>query len=257
MLTRMNCSLPYPLASDVSVEDYNFFIENKEISGYKLEYNNSTVYVVDMCSNEHEAIVALMYRFFGAHSPISSNAPIQLRGQPLHESPAGDGTRIAPDFAVYPHETYGPNPPVPHPGPPPSDIRGNPYARIICEIAIAQTCSNLKRIKLYNVMNTCNNPQGKRDRAMKAILRQQGVPKQKWKFGTVNKDGSPTGPTGCHGLNDPNYVITIPVSDVFYDPAIPAIGYTSLPPPPATLMNATFAIDLYEIQQMVLLGQAK
>ncbi|CAG8720208.1 8934_t:CDS:2, partial [Scutellospora calospora] len=83
-----------------------------------------------------------------------------------------------------------------------------------------------------------------------ATLWRQGVQKQEWKFGTVNKDGSPTGPTGCHGPNDPNYVITIPVSDVFYDPAVPAIGYTPLPPPPATLMNAVFAIDLYEIQQM-------
>ncbi|CAG8760328.1 5088_t:CDS:2, partial [Dentiscutata erythropus] len=48
----------------------------------------------------------------------------------------------------------------------------------------------------------------------------------------------------------PDCVITIPVSDVFYDPAVPAIGYTPLPPP-AALMNAVFTIDLYEIQQMV------
>ncbi|CAG8454185.1 20774_t:CDS:2, partial [Dentiscutata erythropus] len=60
----------------------------------------------------------------------------------------------------------------------------------------------------------------------------------------------PTGPTGCNSPNDPNYVITIPVSDVFYDPAVPAIGYTPLPPPPATLMNAVFTIDLYKIQRM-------
>ncbi|CAG8552169.1 12236_t:CDS:2, partial [Acaulospora morrowiae] len=69
---------------------------------------------------------------------------------------------------------------------------------------------------------------------------------------TVNKDGFPTGPTGCHGPNDPNYIIKIPVSDVFYDPAIPTIGCTPLPPP-ATLMRAVFIIDLYEIQRIVLL----
>ncbi|CAG8472478.1 13319_t:CDS:2 [Cetraspora pellucida] len=267
-------SLPYPLASDVSVEDYNSFIESGEISGYKFEYKNGTVYIVDMCSNEHEAIIEVLRDSFRAHCPITTyaiyNAPIQIRGQPLHESPAGDRTLIAPDLAVFPHPTYVPDPPVPHPGPPPSDTRGNSYARIICEIAMAQTSSNLNvkcrlwklqsyvrsvlGIKLYNIMNTRNNPQRKRDRAMKVYF--IGVPKQKWKFGTVNKDGSPTGPTGCHGPNDPNYIITIPVSDVFYDPAIPAIGYTPLPPP-ATLMTAVFEINLYEIQQMVLLSQAK
>ncbi|CAG8607828.1 7462_t:CDS:2, partial [Scutellospora calospora] len=169
-------SLPYPLASDVFVEEYNFFIENKEISGYKFEYNNGTVYIVDMCSNEHEAIVALMYRFFSAHCPISSTAPIQIRGRPRN-------WRRYSHFSVYPHKTYVPNPPVPHPGPPPSDREGNPYARIICEVAVTQTSSNLKHkcklwmrqsyirsvlgIKLYDIMNTRNNPQGERDRAMK------------------------------------------------------------------------------------------
>ncbi|CAG8503034.1 17189_t:CDS:2 [Gigaspora rosea] len=265
-------SLPYPLASDVSVKDYNFFIESKEISGYKFEYCNGTVYIIDMCSNEHEAVNMVFQRCFDAHCPTYAayDAPIQIR---VHESPAGDGARIAPDFAVFPHATYVPNPPVPHPGPPPSDTRGNPYARIICEVAMGQTSSSLKRkcklwmrqsyvrsvlgIKLYDITNTRNNPQGERDRAMKATLWRQGVSKQKWKFGTVNKDGSPTGPTGCNGPNDPNYVITIPVSDVFYDPAVPAIEYTPLPPPPVILMNAVFTIDLYEIQRIVLLSQAK
>ncbi|CAG8528483.1 10081_t:CDS:2, partial [Scutellospora calospora] len=259
----------------ISVEDYNSFIESKEISGYKFEYNNGTVYIIDMCTDVHEAVIEALRDSFRAHCPTTTyaiyNSPIQIRGQPLHKSPAEDGAHIAPDLSVFPHPTYVPKPPVPHPGPPPSNIQGNPYARIVCEVAVAQTSSNLNvkcrlwklqsyvrsilGIKLYNIMNTHNNPQGKRDRAMKATLWRQGIPRQKWKFGTVNKDGSPTGLTGCHGPNDPNYIITIPVSDVFYDPAVPAIGYTPLPPPPATLMAAVFTIDLYGIQQMVLLSQ--
>ncbi|CAG8474775.1 10113_t:CDS:2, partial [Diversispora eburnea] len=204
--------LPYPLASDVSVRDYNSFIENQESSVYKFEYKSGTVYIVEMISPEHEAVVDALRDYFRAHSPLTTyappNAPIQTRGSPGHHSPAGDGTFIMPDLAVYPHRTYVPVPPVPGP---PSDMR--------------------------------------------ATLWRQGVEKQKWKFGTVNKDDSPTDATGCNGPNDPNYIITIPVSDVFYDLAIPAIGYTPLPPPPPALMTANFRIDLYQVQQMVLISQ--
>ncbi|CAG8435309.1 5546_t:CDS:2 [Diversispora eburnea] len=88
-----------------------------------------------------------------------------------------------------------------------------------------------------------------------ATLWRQGVQRQKLKFGTVNKDGSPIGVTGCNGLN--SHIITIPVSDIFYDPPVPAIGYTPLPPPPPALMTAVFRIDLCDVQQMVLMYQQK
>ena len=55
-------------------------------------------------------------------------------------------------------------------------------------------------------------------------------------------------------MNDPNYVINIPVSDIFYDPPITAIGYT---PPPLALFNAIVAIDLYKVQQKILMNQEK
>ncbi|CAG8602446.1 4290_t:CDS:2, partial [Diversispora eburnea] len=211
-------NLPYPLASGVSVHDYNSFIENQESSVYKFEYKNGTVNIVEMSSPEHEAVVDVLRYYFCAHNPPAitpPNAPIQVSGTPLHHSPARDGGRISPDLAVYPHPNFVPAPPVPHPGPPPRA----------------------------------------RDRSIKATLWRQGVQKQTWRFGTVNKDGTPTGASGCNGPNDPNYIIAIPVSDVFYDPVIPAIGYAPLPPPPPALMNAIFRIDLYEVQQMVLMRQ--
>ncbi|CAG8619115.1 3941_t:CDS:2 [Ambispora gerdemannii] len=75
-----------------------------------------------------------------------------------------------------------------------------------------------------------------------------------WQFGTINEDGSPN---GCNAPNILNYLINIPVREVFYDPPVPAIAYTPLPTPPAVLMGTNITIDLYEVQQSVLLYQEK
>ncbi|CAG8715258.1 17638_t:CDS:2, partial [Funneliformis caledonium] len=289
-------SLPFPIASNISLQKYNSFVESKEISGYKLDYKKGTIYIVEMCSTEHEAVVEIIGDAFREQCPRAiygsrNNAPIQIRGQPrngissqfacsltsycvlilmflskVHDAP--DGTRRAPDLAVYPHHTYVPDPPIKHPGPPPSDRSGNPYARVILEVAVAQSSSDLRDkcrlwkrqsyvrsvlgIKLYDALATYDAA-GRRERAMKAILWRQGVARQKWHFGTVNKDGSPIGTTGCNAMNNPNYIINIPVIDIFYDPPIAAIGYTPLARLLPALFNAFVAIDLYEVQQAVLM----
>ncbi|CAI2187752.1 13399_t:CDS:1, partial [Funneliformis geosporum] len=46
-----------------------------------------------------------------------------------------------------------------------------------------------------------------------------------WHFGTVHKNVSPIGIADCNAMNDPNYIINISVSDIFYDPPIAAIVY--------------------------------
>ncbi|RIA80692.1 hypothetical protein C1645_838259 [Glomus cerebriforme] len=249
---------------------------SKEISGYKLDYKKGTVYIVEMATSEHGAAVEIIGDAFRELCPRATygsrnNAPIQLLGQPLHDAP--DGTRRAPDLAVYPHHNYIPDPPVPHPGPPPSDRRGNPYARVMLEVAVTQSFSDLKDkcrlwkrqsyvrsvlgIKLYDVLATRDAAE-RRERHMKATLWRQGVAKQKWHFGTVNKDGSPIGANGCNAANNPNYLINIPVADIFYDPAIQAIGYIGpLALPLTALYHANVTIDLYEVQQAVLMKQEK
>ncbi|CAG8708949.1 7279_t:CDS:2 [Funneliformis mosseae] len=180
--------LPCPIASNISLQQYNSFVESKEISGYKLDYKKGTVYMVEMCSTEHEAVVEIIGDAFRDLCPRAAygsrnNAPIQILGQ----SP------------------------------------------------------------------------GRRERAMKAILWRQGVAKQKWHFGTVDKNGNhfPPDTNVCNTANDPNYIINIPVSDIFYDPPVPATGYTPLTGPPLALYNAIVAIDLYEVQQAVLMKQEK
>jgi hypothetical protein len=164
VLTRVNCSLPFPIASDISLQKYNSFVESEDISGCKLDYKKGTVYIVELCSTDHEAVVEIIGNYFRAISftintspslntfDALNDAPIQIRGQPckeflpnlfdlpllivyvyhilskVHDAP--DGTLKAPDLAVYPHHTYVPDPPVPHPGPPPSDKR----VLLICHV---------------------------------------------------------------------------------------------------------------------------
>ena len=75
--------------------------------------------------------------------------------------------------------------------------------------------------------------------------------KKQWDFGTVHKGNRPT---GCNAPGIPAYQISIPISDVFYDPPIPAIGYVPLVTHPA-IPGGNFIIDLYEIQQVILTNQ--
>ena len=87
MLTRVNCSLPFQLASNISVQKYNFLIENKEISGYKLDYKRGNVYIVEMCTAEHGAVVEIIGNAFRelylrATYGSRNNAPIQVLGHP-------------------------------------------------------------------------------------------------------------------------------------------------------------------------------
>ncbi|CAG8759754.1 2374_t:CDS:1, partial [Dentiscutata heterogama] len=58
-----------------------------------------------------------------------------------------------------------------------------------------------------------------------------------WKFGILNKDSSPTSSISYNSPNDLNYVITIPVNNIFYDSAVLAIEYTLLSPSSTILMN--------------------
>ncbi|KAF0551480.1 hypothetical protein F8M41_023419 [Gigaspora margarita] len=141
-------SLPIKIGSNVSIKNYNKFIESRELSGYKLEYNNGNVCIIDMCTREHEDVVKLLQDYFKIpNGGVIFDEPLIVLGQPLHPSPIADGLKIAPDVAVHPNKTYVPRPPNPGPlniGPPPSDTTGNPHARIICEVAVSQSYRGLK-----------------------------------------------------------------------------------------------------------------
>ncbi|GBC05111.1 hypothetical protein RclHR1_06040002 [Rhizophagus clarus] len=259
-------NLPISIGQNISVKNYHHFLDNNESSGYKFEYNDGEVSIVDMSLREHAATVSLLQRYFNLPNGNTIwNPTIDVSGDDFHFSPAGNGVRIAADIAVYPSMSYVPKPPTPGLGPPPSDIRGNPHARIMCEVASGQSAANWKNkcslwmtqpyvrcvlgIKLYE-LRTTRDPQGRFNRRMKAKLWRQGMASQKWEFGTVQKRNN--NPTGCVALGNPAYQVTIPISDLFYDPQIPGIYTPPITFPRPAFMYGNFTIDLYHIQQKVL-----
>nr|CAG8675944.1 6027_t:CDS:2 [Entrophospora candida] len=233
-------SLPFIIGSNVSIKNYNKFLESYESSGYKFEYKNGDVFIVEMCTAEHEFVITLLLDYFKIpNGGVIINPPIRVCGQPYHPSPNADGLIIAPDVAVYPSRTYIPRPnsgPT-YLGPPPSDTRGNPHARIICEVAISQSVRGWKdKCTLWMLQQY-------------AKLWRRGMQTQTWSFGTVEKGNNI--PTECNAPGNPAYQINIPISDTFWDPPIPTIGYVPLVARPA-IIGGNFIIDLYEIQQVVL-----
>ena len=83
VLAHLNCSLPFKIASNISIKKYNKFLESRKPSGYKLEYNNGSVIIIDMCTRVHEAVVALLQDYFKIpNGGVIINPPIVVRGQP-------------------------------------------------------------------------------------------------------------------------------------------------------------------------------
>ncbi|CAG8647987.1 7079_t:CDS:2, partial [Cetraspora pellucida] len=193
-----------------------------------------------MCIQEYEVVVAILQRYLNIpNDGIIINSPILILYQLLHPSPNADRLRIAPDIAIHPDEAYIPRPFNPEPlnlGPSPSDTRKNSHARIVCEVAVSQNYHRLK--------NNCAFWMSQQY----AKLWRQGFPIRKWDFGTAQKGSSQ--PTGCNAPGNPAYQINIPISDVFYGPPIPAIGYVPLVSRPA-ILGGNFINDLYGIQQIV------
>jgi len=67
----------------MSIKKYNKFLESRKPSGYKLEYNNGDVIIIDMCTEVHEAVVALLQDYFKIpNGGVIINPPILIRGQP-------------------------------------------------------------------------------------------------------------------------------------------------------------------------------
>ena len=79
---------------------------------------------------------------------------------------------------------------------------------------------------------------------------------QQWDFGNVRKNsddplGDVNNPALCNAPNDPRFQISVPISEVFWDPPSP-IPPNYIPVIPANIVGNNFVIDLYRIQRIAL-----
>ncbi|CAG8748821.1 14341_t:CDS:2, partial [Cetraspora pellucida] len=106
------------IGSNVTVKQYNKFLERKAPRGYKYQrHDNCNVFIIDMSKSEHGDLVALLITSFVAQNAgfPTLNRPFIVHVDTLHHNPVGTGKKIAPGVAIAPNELYIPKPIVPHP----------------------------------------------------------------------------------------------------------------------------------------------
>ncbi|RGB23594.1 hypothetical protein C1646_774277 [Rhizophagus diaphanus] len=267
-------SLPLQIGSKISVKEYNTFLNRNENTGYKFNWERGEVFIVEMAKAVHEAAISYIEDCFKEPNNGVKVGPIKVLSQPLHYKPTGHGEQFAPDVAVCGRVPNVVKPLIPHPGPPPSDVDGNPHARIISEVANTQTVANLNTkceawmhetyvrcvlgIKLFpkrtigGVVHQAmlarlwtRRPTGTSVLSTNATLAAAGVHVTEWDFGTIQHNNNTPTPTGCTTLNNAAFRILIPTIDAFYDSPTAAVL-------PVTVVGANFTIDLFELQQVVM-----
>ena len=63
--------MPLQIGSNVSVKQYNKFLERKAPRGYKYQLReNGDVFVIDMSNSEHGTLVAFLITLFNIHNAI-------------------------------------------------------------------------------------------------------------------------------------------------------------------------------------------
>ncbi|RHZ50777.1 hypothetical protein Glove_492g26 [Diversispora epigaea] len=275
-------SLPFQIGTNITIKEYNTFLNNYGSSGYKFRFKLNSdkktgiVDIVDMTTPVHEDIVSLLQDFFKVpNGGVIFRPPIKVTGQPLHYNPDGSGVEIAPDVAVYPSTAFVPRPAISTILPrPPGDIHGNPHAQIMCEVAVGQGVGRLKQrcltwmkeqyVRAVVCIKILSPRAGIRERAtgyfyrtMTAKLYCQGIhgiSKRKWDFGNIKKNSrDPIGdPAPCNAPNLSGFQINIPIGEIFWSPRFPN---PAIPPAIGALHLTHFTIDLYKIQQIALEAQ--
>ncbi|CAG8506886.1 2073_t:CDS:2 [Paraglomus brasilianum] len=273
--------LPFQIGENITVKDYNTFLDRNESSGYKFYWNNKKVYIIEMANRRHESVTTVLSRCFDRPNNGAIVGPLEVSHQPFHHNPVGQGEKIAPDLAVCPIDNLV-QPTRPHPGFPRSDYVGLPHARIICEVADTQTTGSWNTkceawmheeyvrcvfgVKLYpekTLQTTVHRAIIARLWVRREIpgsvlssntsLVEKGVYVKEWECGTIRNNSSTL--TNCNAPDLDAFKVTIPVSNVFWDPPIvhgvPKTDDYAVVVPDIVVGN-NFVIDLYDIQRVVL-----
>ena len=79
----MVCSLPFLIGRNVSIKDYNTFLDRNESIKFKFHWENKNVYIVAMPLPVHEAVVNMLQNYFKVpNGGVFINPPINVLGAP-------------------------------------------------------------------------------------------------------------------------------------------------------------------------------
>ena len=81
-------SLPFRIGKNVSVKEYNTFVDRYESTGYKFYWENKNVYIIEMAYADRGAVVALLMRYFDLpNNGVLLLPPIRVLPQPCKRFP--------------------------------------------------------------------------------------------------------------------------------------------------------------------------
>ena len=75
-------SLPLEIGSDITLNDYNAFLDRHEKVGYKFRWNNGVVTIIEMTKEEHGAVVSYLFDCFKEPNNGVRRGLISVLGSP-------------------------------------------------------------------------------------------------------------------------------------------------------------------------------
>jgi hypothetical protein len=79
----MVCSLPLQIGKNVSIKDYNTFLDRNESTKFKFHWKDRNVYIVAMPKPVHEAVVSMLQDYFEIpNGNVMFGPPIKVLGAP-------------------------------------------------------------------------------------------------------------------------------------------------------------------------------
>jgi len=81
-VTSYDYSFPFQIGSNITVRDYNDFLDQNEKIGYKFCWDRGNVYIIEIANPEHESVVSHLFKCFDEPNNGVKRGPIKVLGQP-------------------------------------------------------------------------------------------------------------------------------------------------------------------------------